>query len=178
MSHILGLRRYVLVLRTKPDNVTYEGARIIRKAKAMDDPRGERFVLAPAYRDQQEEVALALERVWTQGGWTVYIDETFYLFEQLRLGPFVERLLTQGRSKKISVICAMQRPVRVTRFAISEATHVIAFYLEGRDRKIMQDAAGERLADIGGQLERYQFGWYHRPTREVWTGRFQDLLGG
>ena len=65
----------------------------------------------------------------------------------------MERLLTQGRSKGISVVTGMQRPARISRFALSESTHTIAFFLEGRDRKLIliEDAAQALGADEGGK---------------------------
>lgn len=174
VSKILTHRRYVLIIRTKPDDVTYD-AHTVRTAKAMESPRYDRLVLAPRYQDQAIEIGDALERAWMHGRWTVYIDELFYAIEILKLGPEIERLLTQGRSKKISVVCGMQRPVRVTRFALSESSHVVAFYLEGRDRKTMAESASEQIAQAGASLERYQFAWYYRPTRSLWVGRYQDL---
>lgn len=149
----------------------------------MDAPAGsDKIVLAPAYARQQEEIALALERVWTQGGWTVYVDELFYVTSMLGLAKFIERLLTQGRSKGISVIVGMQRPVHVTRFAISEATHVLTFFLEGRDTKTMAEAASPTIAELGPTLRRHEFAWYYRPERAssnardyLWRGFAQDL---
>lgn len=86
-------------------------------------------------------------------------------------------LLTQGRSKGISVVTGMQRPVGVTRFAISQASHVLCFSQEGRDLKTVIEATSPRLAGPISQLERYEFVWYNRPTREIWRGKLQDLKG-
>lgn len=186
MSHLLTTRRYVLVLKTKPDRVTYPGFKTMAKARAMDDPRNERLVLYPRYEEQQEQIGLALERVWTQGGWTVYADELFYLTKMLGLGLLWERLVTQARSKGVSCVSGMQRPVQVTRFAISESTHVLSFFLEGRDaRETMAQAASPVLADATRQLQKFQFAWFYQPnvgsqvvTDKLWVGRLQDLERG
>lgn len=151
----------------------------------MDSPRNRKLVLYPSpgsVRVQQEEIALALERVWQHGGWTVYIDELFYVTKMLGLGLMVERLLTQGRSKGISVVCGMQRPTGITRYAISESTHVVSFFLEGRDRKVLGEAGASIVADAGETLGKYEFAWFYRPERAsgqpermLWTGKLQDL---
>lgn len=148
----------------------------------MDQPNAHRLLLSPSYDRQQDEIALALERVWRQGGWTVYIDELFYLTDMLGLSAFVTRLLTQGRSKGISVVVGMQRPVLVTRFAISEATHIISFNLDGRDVKTMSEAASTKFAKVGATLRKHEFAWMYRPNvaepderKWLFRGFAQDL---
>lgn len=149
----------------------------------MDDPRNTSLVLAPSYERQQDEIALALERVWTQGGWTVYADELFYLTKMLGLGLMWERLVTQARSKGVTCVSGMQRPVQVTRFAISESTHVLSFFLEGRDaRDTLATAASPVLADACRKLGKFQFAWFYQPAigspnlaEKLWVGRLQDL---
>src|SRR5438105_1266603 len=78
-AQLLTTRRWYAVLKSKPDKVKYEGARLIRTAERLDDQRFERFVLSPKYEEQWPEFHAALERFWRQGGWTAYIDELFYL---------------------------------------------------------------------------------------------------
>lgn len=141
----------------------------------MKDVRNKRFVLYPSYQQQRAEFAQALELVWRQSGWCVNIDELWYIDRNLKLGPFVERLLTQGRSKDITVVCGMQRPVQVTRFAISQATHVLCFFQEGRDLKTVTEATSPRLEKPISQLKSHEFVWYYRPTRQIWAGKAQDL---
>lgn len=134
-----------------------------------------RLVLSPKYERQRIEFYQALDRAWKQGGWTVYVDELFYLDDKLHLREPVDRLLTQGRSKKLSIVTGMQRPSLVTRFAISQATHVITFIAEGRDAKILGEATNKSVEEAVQKLGRHQFVWHYRPTRENWIGRYQDL---
>ena len=119
-----------------------------------------------------------MEEVWKQGGWTLYLDELFYL-TRLGLTPLIDRLLTQGRSKGITVVSGMQRPVSVTRYAVSQATHIIAFQQEGRDAKTLREFGGESLyRDLTSGLRRHEFVWFHRPSRKTFIGKVQDLEGG
>jgi hypothetical protein len=115
------------------------------------------------------------------GGWTCYVDELFYATDRLRLSEPIERLLTQGRSKKISVAIGMQRPARVTRFAISESTHVLSFGLEGRDARELSYATTRAMEDAVSSLAAHHFAWFKRP-RTVWVGtldvRAGELRGG
>jgi len=126
-------------------------------------------MLDPKYEHQFAEFHLALEKVWRQGGWTVALDELLYL-DRLGLRKPIERLLTQGRSKGISVLVGMQRPAQVTRFAISESMHVLSFGLEGRDAKELGLATQRWVGDAVAQLGRYEFAWYRRPDR-LWVGK-------
>lgn len=149
----------------------------------MDDPRVSRLVLHPKWENQQSEFGRALDKVWRQGGWTVYGDELYYLDQELRLRPLLNRLLTQGRAPgRISVVCGMQRPTNVSRFAIGEASHIICFGLEERDAKILENrklqtiVAGDERRDIEG-LGSHEFAWYHVPSRKIWRGKLNIRSG-
>lgn len=142
----------------------------------MDNLQEERILLEPTYRQQRLEISAALEKVWTQGSWTCVIDELLYI-ERLKLTNMVERLLTQGRSKNISTVVGMQRPVAVTRFAISSSTHVFCFQLEGRDIVTVAEATTPRIAQPLLQLdnESHDFVYFNRRTRQVKTGNAKRL---
>jgi hypothetical protein len=168
------------VLRSKPDDVRYEGARLVRRAEALDDVRQQRLLLDPKYERQIYEFWRALERVWRQGGWTTYLDELYYLDQQLGLDAPIDRLLTQGRSKGITVVSGMQRPVRVTRFALGESRHILSFGLEGRDATELGHATNATVAQLVQDLDEHEFVWYRKPGA-VWRGRLdvrKQLLVG
>lgn len=174
---LLRLRRYVVVFKTKPDSdddTKWEGFRHITKASQIADERYTRFVLTPKYNMQAVEGARMLERVWRQGGWTVVIDEGWYA-EQLGLKPYIERLLTQGRSTGISVVYGQQRPVTTSRFVISQCSHLFCFRVEGRDAKTVAESTTPRILDSIEGLTGYQFAYYHRPTRTVDTADTRTL---
>jgi ABC-type dipeptide/oligopeptide/nickel transport system ATPase component len=178
-ARLLQLRPYVLVLRTKPDDNQFPGFKRIRSV-AQIDIAADRYVLEPAYDKQYRECVLALERVWRQGSWCVALDELFYLEDTLRIKRPIARLLTQGRSKRITVVAGMQRPALRTRFAISQATHVFCFATEGRDIKTLQAATTPRM-ELVANLRRFEFAYFNRRTRAVTLGTAQDLgavLGG
>lgn len=177
ISKLIQTRTYCVSLKSKGDDTRLPG-KLITKAAGIDDIRETRFVLYPKYEDQRLEFARLFEKVWKQGAWTVNIDELYQIDELYRLRWFVNRLLTQGRSEHISVVCGMQRPVSVTRFALSQAAHVICFAQEGRDLKTVEEATTPRISQAVAQLGRYEFAWYHRKSREIWRGRLQDLLKG
>jgi hypothetical protein len=135
----------------------------------MDDTRRDSFTLNPQYEHQRREFLLAYEKAWRQGGWTVYVDELFYQSERLHLAEPIERLLTQGRSKNLSVAVGMQRPARISRFAISESTHVLSFGLEGRDARELSHATTRAMEDAVRGLPEHHFAWFRRP-HTLWVG--------
>lgn len=164
---ILWHRDNTLALRSKSDDSPLPG-RLVRTAREFArDHEHDRFLLDPTYANQGAEFWKALEQVWREGKWCVYLDELHYLSKWKSVTDSAERLLTQGRSKKISIVTGMQRPVGVTRYAMSQSTHLIAFMPEGRDGKIYKEIGNTLWADTIEDLQRFEMAWYYRPTREV-----------
>lgn len=174
-SRLIQTFQHTIVLRSKADDIRYPG-KLIRKAAAISDPRFDRFILDPKYEEQYDEFYKAFRLIWTQKHWLVYLDELFGI-TRLGLTKPIEQLLTQGRSMGITVVGGLQRPVSVTRFALSQARHVISFGQEGRDIKLVAEATSPRMGESIATLSQHQFAWYYRPTREIFIGRLQDLEG-
>lgn len=177
ISRLVAARQYVVFLQTKSDETVAEQFRGFaerKQARSMDNLSESRIILRPRYDHQRSEIASALERAWTQGGWTMVVDELLYV-EKLKLTWSVERLLTQGRSEKISVVIGMQRPVAVTRWGISQATHVFCFRVEGRDIATMAEATSPRIAGPLTRLREYEFVYFNRRSRQITTGTAQRL---
>lgn len=109
-----------------------------------------KVMLAPplpsaAERDtQRNEIRKALNSIYNQGGWLVYLDELKHIAAYLKLEPEVELLLHQGRSAGITVCCGVQRPRHVPLMAYDQTTHL--FLWESRDHNIRK-----RLAELGGR---------------------------
>lgn len=169
-------RQYCVILRTKPDDIVFTGFAKRKKAKSMDNVQDNKLLLEPRYSDQRVEIAHALENVWKQGRWTCVVDELLYI-ERLKLTRMVERLLTQGRSKQISTVVGMQRPVAITRFAISQSTHVFSFSLEGRDVVTLSQSTSEAMGLAVWHLDHaaHDFAYFNRRTRQVLTGNAKHL---
>jgi hypothetical protein len=171
-------RNHYLVLKSKADKVEYPGSHLITKARELKNSKYNKMVLRPKFEAQRDEFQEAFELVWKQGGWTVAVDELYYLDAELKLRVPINRLLTQGREPgKISVCTGMQRPTAVTRFAIGEATHCISFAVEGRDAKILQDATSKAFAEVTTALPRHHFAWYYVPERSIWVGTVDMKTG-
>lgn len=175
ISELVKARKYVVIFRTKPDDIRFDGFKKVRKAEAMDDVKGnDRILLTPSYERQAWEGWHALERAWRQGNWTIVIDELWYA-EKIGLKEPIERLLTQGRSKGISVIIGMQRPAQISRFAISQCTHLFTFRVDGRDADTIKLATTPRIIPAIESLSGHDFAYYNRSRRLVTTGNARRL---
>lgn len=175
MSRLADLRNYVVMLRTKSDDIKFRDMVRVKDTRAMGSLYDTRLLITPPFKEQARIGADMMSRAWKQGGWTVFNDELFYITDVLRLNIHVDMLLTQGRSKKLSIVNGMQRPVRITRFAISQATHVFAFRLENKDAKFVAEATSEDAEPVMRNLQQFQFAHFHRPTRTVAVGNANDL---
>lgn len=97
-----------------------------------------------------------LYKVWERRNIGLYVDEALRLPTKRR-GAF-ESILTQGRSLRIPVISLSQRPVDLTRYAFSEANHVVVFRLtDERDRKKVTEYVPMK-SDY--KLQEYHSRWY------------------
>lgn len=174
---LLRYREYVVVFKTKPDpddDEKYRGFYRARTHRALSDTRRSRILLEPRYREQAREGYDMLQAVYRMGGWTVCIDELWYA-EKIGLAPTIEMLLTQGRSKGITVVIGQQRPVTTTRFAISQTTHFFSFRVEGRDSKTIAEATTPRILPVLDSLTGFNFAYYNRRARYVGVGNAKRL---
>lgn len=120
-----------------------------------------RFIVGPETRTvddipkQRAVFAGALDGAYTDGGWTVYVDELQLAADRrmMNLTTHVERMLISARSKKLSVVSAYQRPANVPRTASDQATWIAVSYT--RDRDVVDRVAemlGRPKAEIRGAL--------------------------
>ena len=88
------------------------------------------YIFHPIPEVDDEAVTSLLWKIHARENCGIYIDEGYMLPAR---DPAFQAILTQGRSKKIPLITLTQRPVWVTRFAISEADFHQVFYLQDKD---------------------------------------------
>lgn len=178
ISQLVAARKYVVFFSTKRDETTkhFEGFQRARRADKMDDVFASHIILSPSYENQAREGWEMLERAWKQGNWTIVIDELWYA-EKLGLKWQVERLLTQGRSKGVSVVVGMQRPAMISRFAIASCTHLFSFRLDGRDADTIKLATMPAVQDAISTLDhtRKDFAYFHRAKRIVAIGNARRM---
>jgi hypothetical protein len=176
ISKLIQLRQYVVFFRTKPDKNKFPDLFHTRTADAMRHFNGMRLLLEPDYKRQAVEGYRMLDNAWQDGSWCVVIDELWYAEEQLGLRDYVNRMLTQGRSKDISAVLGVQRPVDISRFALSETKHLFIFQTEGRDLKFtLRDSTTDRIVPAVQSLQRYEFIYYNRETGQIAKGNANRL---
>lgn len=168
---LLPLRSYLVVIRTKTDpnrrSVQYPVETVTKTHRTLENLRYQRVELRPKYEEQAREIFYAYKLIYKHGGWTVYNDEEWYLEEELGLTRQINLLLTQGSGKGITVVASAQRPSRISRFVISQSTHVLSAGVEGRDVKVLADATSPRMAPVVTGLARHEFAWFNRNTRDI-----------
>lgn len=169
-------RSYVLALATKPRDPTLQAvidADGWRRVRSFDDvePTDARVVVWPRLERpadvddvQQPAIADALDGVFIQGSWAVWIDETPYVIDTLGLARPLTLLWRQGRALDVSVIACGQRPRFMPLDAYSQCRHLLLWKTsDGADLKRLDDisAAGDvdtgTVRDVVRRLPRHAF---------------------
>lgn len=126
---------HVLALRTKPrDRELDRLARVGGYTEIADWPpprRRRRIVLKPRQGklsdigEQQRQARAALDGMWDDGAWTLYVDELFWVANRLQLGQPLRDLWLQGRSLALTLVVCAQRPRNVPVEAYSSSAHLL-----------------------------------------------------
>jgi hypothetical protein len=96
-----------------------------------------------------------LENIWKQNNAHLHIDETYMVPPR---SPAFNAILTQGRSKRVSMNCLSQRPSMCSRWIVSEAKKFVVFHLNDiRDKKTIE---GFMPVDLDAPLKRFHSHWY------------------
>lgn len=170
---LLELRKYVIVLSTKPKDDTLDEFRNNGyKEFTTWNPHPDltpHYIYAPKPKTTSktfatalaEEFQNALYQIYKAKGWCVYVDEAAFMTRHLRLKEELAMLLTQGRSMGITVVSGTQRPFHIPLECYDQATHL--FFWRQTDkynlRRMAQTAglSGKVLLDEVPQLEKHQF---------------------
>lgn len=132
-----------------------------------ETPKEPGFYILHATPFEEDEVALEgwMRQCWAQDHRGIMFDEA-YMLPRVDKGAYAA-MLTQGRSKKLSLISLSQRPVRVNRAAISEASHIIAFDLnDKRDHKSLEEVVPTGF--MKEELQKYHSRWYSVKKDLIW----------
>jgi hypothetical protein len=174
-------RKHLVYFRTKGDKVPWSVDKrtttTATSLKALSDPRVNRLEVFPDKNDaglQQECFYEVMQKIRKQGGRTLVVDEG-YEMKRLKLMDELETFATQGASEGITLGCCSQRPAWISRFLISEPSHHVSFYCDGRDAKTLRECISESHYAAVRKLETYQFCWTHGQPPKTWVGNLQDL---
>lgn len=99
-----------------------------------------------------------LWKVWQRERIGLYVDEGYMIAQR---SPAFQAILTQGRSKRLPLICLTQRPTQCSRFIFSEADFYAVFHLnDKRDNDIVQAFTPKDRMDLKIRLPDYHSRWY------------------
>lgn len=167
---LLGLRKYVAAFDPKGGDSTLKGSGFPRLPawppskqdyKAMGEGEARRYLVGPVIRTREdvkrqvEAFGKALDGVFEDGGWTLYIDELQIMADRRfgNLAAPIEELLIAARDKGVSVVSAFQRPANVPRTASDQATWIATAYTRDRDVVTrLSEMLGRPAPEIRGAL--------------------------
>jgi hypothetical protein len=177
---LLAIRRYVAVFGFKRKDASLDRFikagydRITRwppeygteRTVLWNKPRG---LAADGY--QRFRAYQALDKIFRDGGWTVFLDDTGFATGFLKLKKETGVLLNQSRSMFLSMVLAMQQPSSVVQALPSEVKkqirHVLAFkYADDVSIKAIADVTGYNWRDVQAWMSRLE---RHRSGRDRWT---------
>ncbi len=162
--YLIDLRQYVAAFVTKPrdsvmENLLKKGSGYKRLFKWKDyDPNivPKRLIWPDARQlgsepQQKLQFEIALKNIYIQGGWTVYIDELYFVSEVLGLAVPVRTFLTQARSLDISMLVTTQRPARVPVEIFDQSTHL--FFWQENDERNLKTLGGISWANASTVMD-------------------------
>lgn len=169
---LLSMRAYSVVFATKVKDTSLssffsrEKYEIISKWPPSAHAR--RVALWPKARKLKDIVAIqyrafdsAIDAIYEEGAWTIFLDEAFYVCDDLDMASSVKTIITQGRSNYLSLVSCTQRPRHIPLWLLNQPTHLIYFrFVDKYETDRLSDIAGmekERIASELKQLGKYEF---------------------
>lgn len=149
---ILPIRKYIVALATKPKDETLEkfaaehGFKRYEEWPEVSPELSPRRLLWPDARTmysaitQRREFKAALDKIYREGNWTVYVDELWYIIHHLKLEFEVRTYLQQARSNGISFVATTQRPAFVPLEIYDQSTHL--FFWKDNDENNLRRISG------------------------------------
>lgn len=172
---LLDRRGHAVMLVTKPDDLPWTGWRTVTTADRISPRKAPKWRLMPAYERAPLQFKRAFDLVWREGSWCLYVDETYHV-QNAGLQHHLVKLLTQGRSKRITVVSGVQRPSWVRREVFSESTHVFAFRAgDRRDLQALRDGVSDAFAAVVAELPKFTFAHVDKWDGRITTGTVRDL---
>lgn len=182
LTHLLPIHPYVTVFATKPKDESMEGLirtgyYPIKRWQSLDPQKFPRRVLWPdassldSHREQAAVFHDAFERMYREGGWTVAIDELWYIINILKLDRDVKTYLLQARALGISLMAATQRPAWVPLEVYDQSTHL--FFWRDNDENNLRRLSGisfrsaDLIRTVVADLERFQILYINTRTGEM-----------
>lgn len=136
LLHLLPIHPFVTLFGTKPKDDTMSalistGYIRLDRWRSLDPDEYPRRVLWPdasaldSTENQRAVFHEAFQRIYREGGWTLALDETWYLANVLKLGADIKLYLLQARALGISLVSATQRPASIPVEVYDQSTHLM-----------------------------------------------------
>jgi hypothetical protein len=191
LLNLLPLHPFLTVFATKPRDETMDrliagGYVKLERWMSLDPNQWPRRVLWPdatginSDETQYRVFDHAFGAIYREGGWTVAIDETWYIVNELKLGRRIKTYLLQARSLGISLLCATQRPADVPLEIYDQSTHLM-FWRDNDERNLRRlSGISWRSADlvrfIVSNLEPYQVLYINTRTGRMVRTRCPNVI--
>lgn len=193
LNNMLPLHPFVVVMVTKPKDrvmqalVDRQGWHKMERWIGLDPIQFPHRVLWPDAtgldsHDYQAAVFHdAFEKIYREHGWTVAIDELWYMDNVLHLDRDIKTYLLQARALDISLLMATQRPAWVPVEVYSQSTHL--FFWRNNDETDLKriSGIGWRSADLirltVANLEDHQFLYVNTRTGAMARSRCPEIKG-
>lgn len=193
LLNLLPLHPYVTVFATKPrdssmDRLVASGYRKLPRWQSLAGKDEPRRVLWPdakridSVKTQKEVFRDAFDAIYREGGWTVAIDEIWFVTNELKLDHEIKLFLLQGRSLGISLLSATQRPAWVPLEIYDQSTHL--FFWRDNDETNLRRLSGINVRSSGlireivANLEQHQVLYINTRTGEMLRTRAPAPTGG
>lgn len=156
-----GLPVYVVDYKRE---ILFQSLQNAKRIGFRDTPDEPGLYILESRPDWEEDTEDWMWRVWAKENAALFVDEG-YMLPQIPRGAF-QAILTQGRSKRIPVTTLTQRPVRVSPFAFSEASHIAVFDLNRKkDWQTIEEMTPEGFStwtppEFNGELPPYHARWH------------------
>jgi hypothetical protein len=178
--NVLPLHPYVVIFATKPkdETLTHLIAKNPKKPKAgeyirlskwerLSETKYPRRILWPDARDldsqgkQREAFGEAFSIIYRAGGWTLYLDELWFMTADLGFDHQVRVFLQQWRSNHGTLVLSSQRPSRIPVEVYDQSRHL--FFSRDNDERNLSRISGiayrsaALIRDLVANLDPHEF---------------------
>lgn len=186
LTNLLPLHPYVVVFATKPKDESMSrlirtGYYPVKEWQRLDPKQYPRRVLWPdagqldSVLTQKNVFHDAFQKIYREGGWTVAIDELWYIDNVLKLEMDVKLYLLQARALGISLLAATQRPAWVPLEIYDQSTHL--FFWRDNDETNLRRLSGisfrsaDLIRSVVSELEKFQVLYINTRTGQMFRTR-------
>jgi len=185
---LLPLHEHTIILAAKAEDSTLtryartEGHTILRQWPPNDwDTRS---IIWPKYKQPGDEAkqraifAESINAIFAERNRTLFIDEVSYLTKRLKMELYLSALWEQGRSLKISLLAATQRPRGVPLLMYDMPHHL--FFFRFNDENDLKRIGGigyldrKEIQHCVARLDQYEFLYIHVPTGSMFISKVED----